>query len=191
VKKSEARLQSILRAVPAGIGVVVNRVLVEVNRRICEMTGRSRDELVGKSARVLYPTQEEFEFVGREKYRQIAERGIGTVETRWIRKDGSIFNVLLSSNPINPDDFSAGVTFTAIDITERKNVEEALAESERNYRNLFDSSTDGIFILDLDGSFIDANRTAYERLGYSREEFLSLHISELDDPSHANWSRNG
>jgi len=187
LRKSEARLQSILRAVPVGIGVVVNRVIVEVNSRICEMTGRSRDELVGKSARVLYPTQEEFEFVGREKYLQIAERGVGTVESRWIRKDGSILNVLLSSSPINPDDLSAGVTFTAIDITERKKAEEALAESERNYRNLFDSSTDGIFILDLDGSFIDANRTAYERLGYSREEFLSLHIIELDDPINAEF----
>lgn len=74
---------------------------------------------------------------------------------------------------------------TAQDITERKRQEEALAESEANYRSLFDSSTDGIFILDPDGNFIDANRTAYERLGYTREEILALNISKLDDPSFA------
>ena len=71
------------------------------------------------------------------------------------------------------------------ELTERKRTEQALAESEASYRNLFDSSTDGIFIIDLDGNFIDANRTAYKRLGYTREEFLALHISKLDHPSFA------
>jgi PAS domain S-box-containing protein len=126
LRKSEARLQSIISAAPTGIGVVTNRVLVEVNSRICEMTGHTKDELVGKSARILYPTQKDFEFVGREKYRQIADRGAGAVETRWIRKDGSILNVFLSSNPIIPGDLSAGVTFTATDITELKQSEKKL-----------------------------------------------------------------
>jgi two-component system cell cycle sensor histidine kinase/response regulator CckA len=74
---------------------------------------------------------------------------------------------------------------TGQDVTERKRQEQALAESEADYRNLFDSSTDGIFIIDLDGNFVDANRTAYERLGYTREEFLALNISKLDHPSFA------
>jgi PAS domain S-box-containing protein len=63
--------------------------------------------------------------------------------------------------------------------------EQASAESEMSYRNLFDSSTDGMFILDLDGNFIDANKTAYERLGYTREEFLALNIVKLDHPGFA------
>jgi PAS domain S-box-containing protein len=134
LRKSEARFQSIISAAPTGIGVVVNRVLVEVNSHICEMTGRTKDELVGKSARVLYPTQEEFEFVGREKYRQIADRGIGTLETRWIKKDGSILNVFLSSSPIIPGDLSAGVTFTATDITERKRAEKEREKLENHLR---------------------------------------------------------
>ena len=125
LRKSTARLQSIFDAAPTGIGVVHNRVIIEANNRICEMTGRTRDELVGKNARLLYPTQEDFEFVGREKYRQIADRGTGSVETRWIRKDGSILNVLLSSSPVDPGDLSAGVTFTATDITERKQIYDA------------------------------------------------------------------
>jgi PAS domain S-box-containing protein len=70
-------------------------------------------------------------------------------------------------------------------ITERKRREEALRQSEENYRTLFDSSTDGIFLLDLEGRFIDANRTAHERLGYTREEFLALSIRQLDAPAFA------
>jgi len=43
-----------------------------------------------------------------------------------------------------------------------------LMESERKYRDLFESATDAIFILDLQGNFIDVNRIAYTRLGYSK-----------------------
>ena len=67
----------------------------------------------------------------------------------------------------------------------RKNTEKALKESEQDLRLLFDSSTDGIFILDMQGHFIDANRTAYERLGYTKEEMLSMKINELDPPEFA------
>jgi PAS domain S-box-containing protein len=90
------------------------------------MTGYSKEELTGQSARVLYQTQEEFEWVGREKYKQIAEKGSGVVETKWQKKDGSIVDILLASTPIDLADISRGVTFTALDITERKRAEEAL-----------------------------------------------------------------
>jgi len=60
-----------------------------------------------------------------------------------------------------------------------------LMESERKYRDLFESATDAIFILDLQGNFIDVNRIAYTRLGYSKEEMLSMNISRLDPSEFA------
>lgn len=126
VKESKSKLESIFRAAPTGIGLVSNRVLLEVNDRICQMTGYSSNELIGKDAKMLYPTDEDYEYVGREKYVRIRERGTGTVETRWKRKDGGIIDVLLSSTPNDPDDHLAGVTFTALDITERKQIDEEL-----------------------------------------------------------------
>nr|HOO45747.1 PAS domain-containing protein [Deltaproteobacteria bacterium] len=102
LKARQARLDSIFRAVPTGIGVVADRVLLEVNDRICQMTGYSREELIGKSARMLYPTLEDYDYVGREKYDQIRKTGTGSVETRWRRKDGSIIDIILSSTPIDP-----------------------------------------------------------------------------------------
>ena len=84
------------------------------------MTGYSQDELVGKNSRILYPDDEEYEYVGTVKYAMIEERGTGTVETRWMRKDGIIRDILLSSTPLDPSVISAGVMFTALDITDRK-----------------------------------------------------------------------
>ena len=68
---------------------------------------------------------------------------------------------------------------------ERQRGEAALRESEQKYRTLFDSATDGIFVLDHDGKFIDINRTGYTRLGYTKQEMLSLHISQLDPTEFA------
>ena len=119
LRENEAKLQSIFRATPSGIGVVVHRVLKAANQRLCEMVGYAEDELVNQSARLLYPTDEEFAYVGREKYAQIEATGVGTVETRWRRKDGTLLDVLLSSAPMEPDNWGAGVIFTALDITDR------------------------------------------------------------------------
>jgi len=107
-----------------GIGLVSNRILKQVNDRLCDMLGYSREELIGESARIFYPSQEEFDWVGREKYQLIREFGTGTVETRWQHKDGRLVEILLSSTPLDPSDLSAGVIFTALDITERKRAEE-------------------------------------------------------------------
>jgi PAS domain S-box-containing protein len=121
--ESEGYLQSVFRAAPTGIGVVVDRVLQQVNKRMCEMTGYAEEELTGRNARILYASDEDYEYVGQEKYAQIRDNFTGTVETLWKRKDGQIINVLLSSTPMAVSDLSKGVTFTALDITHRKQAE--------------------------------------------------------------------
>ncbi len=126
MRRREAALASVLLAAPTGIGVLRNRVILQVNQRLCEMTGYSAGELVNQNARMLYLTQDDYEYVGREKYRQIAERGTGTVETKWRRKDGSVIDVLLNSTPLNASEPDGEVTFTAMDITDHKRTQEQL-----------------------------------------------------------------
>ncbi len=130
IQESEERMRGIYTIAPAGIGIVVNRVLKEVNPLVCEMTGYTREELLEKDAVMLYPSKEEYDFVGREKYRQISETGTGRLETLWKKKDGTLINIILSSTPIDSKDLSKGTIFTALDITERKQAEEALRKSE-------------------------------------------------------------
>ncbi|MGC9356598.1 MAG: PAS domain S-box protein [Anaerolineae bacterium] len=140
LRESEAKMRSIFRVAPIGIGVVCDRIFMAVNERLCEIVGYARDELIGRDARILYPTDEDYEYVGREKYRQIGERGTGRVETRFRHKDGRIIDVLLSSTPLDLSDLSAGVTFTVLNITERKQAEAQIkhyaAELERSNQDL-------------------------------------------------------
>ena len=125
--RSEQILASIHKSAPTGIGMVQHRVLTEVNDYILTLTGYEREELLGQNARILYPTQEESDYVGEEKYHQISAHGTGSVETRWQHKDGSIRHVILSSTPLDSKDLSLGVTFTVLDITDRKLAEANLA----------------------------------------------------------------
>lgn len=136
LREGEAKLQSIFRAAPIGLGSLVDRVIREVNQTTCQLLGYTREELIGKNARLLYTSQADFDFVGTEKYRQIRDRGVGTVETRWRRKDGTVLDILLSSAAIDPDDLSKGVSFSAMDITERKRAQARLAENAERLQHL-------------------------------------------------------
>jgi len=165
LRESEARLSSIFRAAPIGIGVTVDRILVQVNQRLCEITGYSAEELIGQSARIVYPSQEEYDWVGHEKYAQIRERGTGTVETQWRRKDGRIIDVLLSSTPLSPREENRGVTFTALDITERKQAERLLRTEKERAQDYLDIVASLIVALDREGRITLFNQAAGQILG--------------------------
>ena len=190
LRSSQEAMESIFRAAPVGIGLVLSRVITKVNDRMCQILGRSSGELVGQSSRVLYASEEEYLRVGQEKYRQIAEHGIGTVETRWVRRDGTLIDVLLSSSPLDLGNLSAGVTFTALDITERKAAEEALRLTQYTVDNVGEAA----FWIRPDGSFAYINEATCRQLGYTREELLSMNVADIDPdfpaerwPGH--WAR--
>lgn len=172
IRKSEARLRSIFKASPVGIGVVKNRIILEVNDRLCEMSGYRENELVGKSARMLYVSDEDYDHVGTLKYNQIRETGTGSVETRWVKKDGTVIDIILSSTPLDPANISGGVTFTVLDITERKRAERALRESEDRYRSLADASQDLIFLIGRDDRVEYVNSCAAASLGCTAGEII-------------------
>ncbi|KAB2842409.1 MAG: PAS domain-containing sensor histidine kinase, partial [Melioribacteraceae bacterium] len=65
------------------------------------------------------------------------------------------------------------------DITASKQAEKALSQSETRYRELFDSIGDSIFISEVGGKIIEANSSAFEKLGYSKNELMSFRIWDI------------
>jgi|WetSurMetagenome_2_1015567.scaffolds.fasta_scaffold00010_78 PAS domain S-box-containing protein len=183
IRQSEARLRSIIRVSPIGIGVVQDRVFLEVNARFCQITGYTSDELIGQSARMLYRTQEEYDRVGLMKYAMIRDRGTGSVETHWLRKDGVVIDVLLRSTPLDTSDASKGITFTALDITARKRAEVALRESEAKLQLALSGSEMGMWELDMQSSTGSIDERAAAILGYRKSDIGSFR-AEWDALSH-------
>jgi len=86
---------------------------------------------------------------------------------------------------------SIGKIVGAIEIsnenTVRKRAEQALRDSEKNYRDIFENSNDAIFVHDTEnGQIIDVNRTACEMFGYSLEEMRRMNVGDfsLAEPPH-------
>ena len=173
LKKNEEKIQSIFRAAPVGIGLVVDRVFIEVNETLCIITGFTKEELIGNNSRMIYFSDEEYKKVGIEKYRQIAETGTGSVETRLKTKDGRIVEILLRSSPIDKSDLSKGVTFTVMDITDKVNRENEL----RKLSLAVEQSPVSIVITDTNGTIEYVNPKLCEITGYTREELIGSNPS--------------
>ena len=97
----------------------------------------------------------------------------------WRRKDGRLINVFLSSTPIDPGDLSAGVVFTALDITEKKKAQDDLWRSEEKYRALFDNAVMGIFQSTPEGRFITVNPATATMCGYGSPEEMVAGITDI------------
>ncbi|ADW17846.1 multi-sensor hybrid histidine kinase [Desulfobulbus propionicus DSM 2032] len=180
LQAKENYLRSIFRAAPVGIGVVRQRVFVTVNDHLCAMTGYTQAELTGQDARLLYPDEHEYLRVGVGKYRMIAQRGTGTMETQWVRKDGQCIDVLLGSTPFNPGDLGEGVTFTALDITETK---QKAADLER-LRVAIDQAGEIFIVTDPQGTVQYANPAFEQLTGHTLEDIVGQNPRVLKSGQH-------
>ncbi len=95
----------------------------------------------------------------------------------------------LDTNKIPLHDSSGavvGVLGTYEDITERKRADEFLKRSERRYRSLVETITEGMSIVDFDENILFANSAACDILGYSREELIGMNLRQLIIPEDIN-----
>ncbi len=113
--------------------------------------------------------------------RQIGLDRPGVIEFRLKLPDGSYRWVRHHSLPVK--DQSTGkllrIYGAGKDITERKDMESKLREAEDRYRSIFDGVNDAILVESRNGRILDANLSACKLYGYSREQLLAKHVSEI------------
>src|SRR5262249_11490369 len=94
-------------------------------------------------------------------------------ENNWVyvRKDGSRFPVRISITAVRDRAGEIqGYMGIAIDLTDRRKIEEALRASEEKFRLAFEGSASGVALLSINGEFLNANPALCELLGYSETE---------------------
>jgi PAS domain S-box-containing protein len=133
-------------------------------------------------------TPPEYAHLNRRALEEIAAIGIcATFEKEFFRKDGSRVPILVGAATFE-DNSDEGVCFV-IDLTERKRTEESL----NLFRILMDQSSDGFEVIDpKTGRFLDVNGTTCQRLGYTREELLSMSVPDIEAIAvdFSSWAKN-
>src|SRR5260370_104248 len=99
-----------------------------------QMLGYAREELYGRPTRILYPTEEEYEAVGRRIVEMTGQNKTSySFETRLRLKDGRIIDVVINAVWLTPANLAAGTVIAVMDISERKRTEQALRYSEDKF----------------------------------------------------------
>jgi two-component system NtrC family sensor kinase len=171
LQKSEERYRVLAENAGEAIFVVQDDVVKFINPKGVELCGYSGEELAStRFTKFIYP--DDIHMVADRYLKRLrGELVPQTYDFRIIRRDGDIRWGELNAVPVSWEDRPAVLCFMS-DITERKQAEEALRQSEEKYRTILEETGDGYFETDLAGSFTFVNDAQARLLGYSREEII-------------------
>ncbi len=180
LRESEARFRRIVETAAEGVWEMdADRRTVYVNGRMAQMLKTTPDGMIGRRVtEFMFPE----DLPAHEERMERRRRGeSGRYEQRFLRADGTAVWCMVTATAILDASGAFGGSFAMFtDISEIRALETALRESEGRLRSLFDQAADAIFVHNLDGRFLDANRRACESLGYTRDELLGLCVEDID-----------
>ncbi|MFX1437724.1 MAG: PAS domain S-box protein [Promethearchaeota archaeon] len=139
--------------------------------------GYAEEEVIGKRVR---------DFIHPDDIKEITKatktgllKGEMLEEYRIKHKNGHYIWVETKGSFLKEKGIISGVIFISRDITDKKEAEQKVVESENKYRTLFESSTDGIYSSDMEGNFIEFNKAFLKMLGYTGKELLNKNNRQI------------
>lgn len=179
LQASETRYRDLVELSPDGIGVHRDLHLVYINRAGARLLGAARPaELLGQSIFDFAHPDDRTTLVARAVRARQQDAPTETAEHRFVRLDGTLLTVAVTLLPVGPAADGA-LQVVLRDVTAHRHAITALQASEERYRALFENARDVIFLLDLDGHFVDVNPAAREVTGYDDAETRRLHLSQI------------
>ncbi len=171
----------ILSAITDGVNVVsLDGIMRYTNSAFDRMFGYGEGEPIGQNIAVINAETVRSQHDAAHDIMDVLNR-TGTWQGDLLnrRKDGSTFwtNAQITSHYWE----RWGTVWISVqrDITERKRMQEALQSSEERYRCLVDHTSDGIFIADSTGRYVDANLSGLKMLGYTLEELRKMTVTDV------------
>jgi len=180
LRLSEEKFAKAFSSSPAAILITTPKEgrFIDLNEITIGMFGYTREEVVGHTSKELnmWASYNDRDIMLQSIRREIA---VNNMEVRLRRKSGEVFDSIISVDIINIGGTECLIS-TVVDVTERKKAESALRESEQKFRTIFDNTSDGMFLLDLEvKKFSMCNKAWLQMLGYTQEEFMNLTIEDL------------
>ncbi len=181
LRDSEEKYRLLAENAQEGIYILSAEGFEYVNHAFEQTTGYKADELVLRDfdfMELIHPDDQEF-IRARTRARQDGKDLPPQYDFRLIRKDEDIRFLEVNTVPLQAEPWR--VMGILRDITKRKRAEEALRESEEQFRAIFEQAADSIVLVDADtGMLMEFNNMAHENLGYTREEFDKLKIPDFE-----------
>ncbi len=162
--------------------------IIQINAIVEKRLGYSFKELYEQPFTKVHPPNRHEEF--KKIISQLLTGEISVCPIPLIAKDGSVIPVETKVTQAKWGDMDILIGVSR-DITDHLQAERELKESEEKFSNIFHHSNDAIIIHDLEGNIIDINQKALDQFGYSRNEILSLKISDLhltEDLDKSKWA---
>jgi len=186
LRESEEKYRTILEAIEEGyFEVDIAGNFTFFNDSLCKMLGYSKDEMMGMNNRQ-YMDKENAQKVF-QAFNQVYTTGEPHLSFDWeiLRKDG-VKRFIESSVSMIRDSKGGGIGFRGIvrDITNRKQVEDTLRESEKRYRQVIENATEIIYSIDTKGNFTYGNPADLKATGFSLEELRQYNYQDLVVPEH-------
>lgn len=169
------------------LGIIITDAqgnIVEANKESERMLGLTRDgtlqtmyerpewQIISPDGTPMPPDEYDSVRVLKEKQRTVnRESGI-------IKENGGARWISITTEPIPLENYGVAITYE--DITDRKLAEEALKESEEQFRTVLENAPDGVYINDFEGNFLYGNRRCEEIIGYRSEELIGKNFLELN-----------
>ncbi|NQT24974.1 PAS domain S-box protein [candidate division KSB1 bacterium] len=174
ILESENRLRRLSESTFEGIAFTDKGKVIDVNQQMATVLGYTRDEMIG---------MEVMKFVAPSSHKIVIDNIKTAIEEDYeheaIRKDGSIFHVEARGRSIMLDGRSIRVTAIR-DVTERKEAEKAIRESEKKLRDIINSSPDAITVTDGEGIITQCNEATCALHGYgSVDELIGMNVLQL------------
>ena len=187
----QEQYRQLIEGMNEGLAILDSQgVITFVNKRLCEMTGFSEQEMIGYAAM-------DFFYVADEKHwlEQMEKRRTGQekpYEIKMTTKSGEVIFTRISPKILWDDNGGYAGSFGIVsDITDLKKTSEALKESEKRYRLLADYSRDLIVLHSNDGLIRYVSPAVSDLLGYKPDEIVGKYITDFFFPEDVEeWKKN-
>ena len=184
LEKERSEFRNILDSAPVMIAYKSkDDHFVRVNSAFADFAGLPKEKIVGMTTFDLVKEQDVAQ-QGRDHDLQVMRTEVPVLNqmVKWsgLSSQKEIW-ALYSKLPFHDAEGNVvGTVSYVLDVDDRKKAEQAIIESEKNYRSLINGMSDAVWVVNFDGNFVDVNDAAVKVLGYSRDELLSFGIKDVD-----------